>query len=73
MRESHEADFLRCRPMDSMAEPFVKQFTNQPASHALETMVRIEPGPFASLEAALAAVERHDRNGCRHNPGEDQR
>jgi hypothetical protein len=35
-------------------------------------MAGIEHGPFASLDAALAAIEKHTRGICRHHPGEDQ-
>jgi hypothetical protein len=43
-----------------------------PEGHALETMARIEQGPHASLDAALAEIERHTRGVCRRSTGEDQ-
>jgi hypothetical protein len=43
-----------------------------PEGHALETMAGIEQGPHASLDAALAEIERHTRGICRRSTGEDQ-
>jgi hypothetical protein len=60
------------RPMDRIEEASAQRFTVQPAGHALETMAGIERGPFASLDAALATIEKHTRGVCRRNPGEDQ-
>ena len=60
------------RPMGRITEAPAQQFTIRPAGHALETMAGIEHGPFASLDAALAAIETHTRGVCRHHPGEDQ-
>jgi hypothetical protein len=60
------------RPMGRITEASAKQFTIHPEGHALETMTGIEQGPFASLDAALAAIEKHTRGVCRRNPGEDQ-
>ena len=45
------------RPMGRITEASADQFTIQPGGHALETMAGIEHGPFASLDAALAAIE----------------
>ncbi|MBM6595066.1 hypothetical protein [Microvirga pudoricolor] len=60
------------RPMGRIEEASAQQFTIHPAGHALETMAGIERGAFASLDAALAAIEKHTRGVCRRNPGEDQ-
>jgi hypothetical protein len=60
------------RPMGRITEAPAQQFTIHPAGHALETMAGIEHGPFASLDAALAAIEKHTRGVCRHHSGEDQ-
>ena len=60
------------RPMGRITEASATQFTIQPDGHARETMAGIEHGPFASLDAALAAIEKHTRGVCRRNPGEDQ-
>jgi hypothetical protein len=68
-----KADFLLCCVVGSLAEAFVKRFTIHSASHALEPLSCIGPGPFASIEAALAAVEKHNRSGFRCNPDRDQR
>jgi hypothetical protein len=60
------------RPMGRITEAPVQQFTIHPDGHARETMAGIEQGPFVSLDAALAAIEKHTRGVCRHHPGEDQ-
>ena len=60
------------RPMGWITEASAKQFTIHPDGHARETMAGIEHGPFASLDAALAAIEKHTRGVCRHHQGEDQ-
>ena len=44
----------------------------QPAGQALETMDGMRLGPHASLDAALAEIERHTRGTCRRKPGQDQ-
>ena len=59
------------RPMGRITEASAEQFTIHPEGHARETMAGIEHGPFVSLDAALAAIERHTRGVCRHHPGED--
>ena len=59
------------RPMGRIAETSAF-FTIHPGGHALETMVGIQHGPFASLDDALAAIEKHTRGVCRRNLGEDQ-
>jgi hypothetical protein len=61
------------RPMGRITEASTEQFTIHPDGRALETMAGIEQGPFISLDAALAAIERHTRGVCRHHPAEDQR
>jgi hypothetical protein len=60
------------RLMGRITEAPAQQFTIRPEGHARETMAGIEQGPFASLDAALAAIEKHTRGVCRHHPGEDQ-
>jgi hypothetical protein len=60
------------RPMGRITEASAQQFTIHPDGHARETMVGIEQGPFASLDAALVAIEKPTRGVCRHHPGEDQ-
>ena len=59
------------RSMGRINEASAQQFTIHPDGHALETMVGIGPSPFASLDAALAAIEKHTHDVCRHHPGED--
>jgi hypothetical protein len=60
------------RSMGRIVETSIKEFTIHPAGHALETMAGLEHGPFASLDDALAEIEKHTRGVCRRNPGEDQ-
>jgi hypothetical protein len=60
------------RPMGRITEASAQHFTIHPEGHARETMAGIEHGPFVSLDAALAAIEKHTRGVCRHHPGEDQ-
>ncbi|HWG05857.1 MAG TPA: hypothetical protein VG271_12660 [Beijerinckiaceae bacterium] len=36
-----------------------------PEGHALETMDTMSRGPFHSLDAALAEIEKHTRGTCR--------
>ncbi len=60
------------RSMGSIVENASHQFTIHPEGHAVETMVGIDHGPHASLDVALAEIERHTRGVCRRIPGEDQ-
>ena len=60
------------RSMGSIVKNASHQFTIYPEGHALETMAGIEQGPHASLDAALAEIERHTRGVCRRSTGEDQ-
>jgi hypothetical protein len=65
------ADLLG-RSMGRVEEKSPAEFIIQPDGHALETMAGIERGPYASLDAALAEIEKYTRGVCRRNPGEDQ-
>jgi hypothetical protein len=60
------------RSMGRIAEAAPKRFVIHPDGHALETMDGMNHGPHASLDAALAEIEKHTRGVCRRNPGEDQ-
>jgi hypothetical protein len=60
------------RSMGSIFENASHQFTVYPEGHGVETMVGIHQGPHASLDTALAEIERHTRGVCRRSPGEDQ-
>lgn len=62
----HLADLLG-RSMGAVVETSAAEFRIEPDGHALETMARIERGPYGSLE-----IEKHTRGVCRRNPGEDQ-
>jgi hypothetical protein len=59
------------RPMGRITEASAQQFTIHPDGRARETMAGIEQGPFVSLDAALAAIEKHTRGVCRHHPSEE--
>jgi hypothetical protein len=58
--------------MGRITEVSAKQFTIDPEGYAPETKTSIRHGPFASLDAALVAIEKHTRGVCRRNPSEDQ-
>jgi hypothetical protein len=60
------------RSMGSITGNPSDQFTICPEGHALETMAGMNRGPYASLDAALAEIERHTRGVCRRVPGQDQ-
>ena len=64
------ADLLG-RSMGSVEATSESEFIIHPDGYALETMAGIEQGPHASLDAALAEIEKHTRGLCRRNPGED--
>ena len=64
------ADLLG-RSMGSIRETHAAEFIITPDGQALETMAGIEKGPHASLDAALAEIEKRTRGVCRRNPGED--
>lgn len=53
------------RSMGTVAEGPPSRFTIRPEGHALETMEGINLGPHASLDDALAEIERHTRGVCR--------
>jgi hypothetical protein len=64
------ADLLG-RSIGSIEETPAAEFIIKPDGNALETMAGIGQGPHASLDAALAEIEKHTRGVCRRNPGED--
>ena len=57
------------RSMGCVTKTRGKYFTIQPDGHAVETMADMKLGPFNSLDAALAEVERHTRGTCRMASG----
>jgi len=64
------ADLLG-RSMGNIRQTAANEFTIHPEGHALMTMAGIRLGPHASLDAALAEIEKHTRGVCRRDPGED--
>lgn len=59
------------RSMGTIVETAPGKFNVNPAGFAVQTMAGIRSGPFVSLDAALAEIERHTRGVCRRNAGED--
>ena len=53
------------RPMGTVEEHPPKHFTSHPAGQAIETMRGLSPGPYASLDSALAEIETYTRGVCR--------
>ena len=49
------------RSMGRITASAPRQFMIHPEGHASETMAGIQQGPHASLDAALAEIERHTR------------
>jgi hypothetical protein len=60
------------RSMGSIVKNASHQFTICPEGHAFETMADMHRGPYDSLDAALAEIERHTRGVCRRSTGEEQ-
>lgn len=67
----HLTDLLG-RSMGNVRQDGAAQFTIHPEGHAVEPMTGLQPGPHASLDTALAEIERHTRGVCRRHPGEDR-
>ncbi len=59
------------RSMGRIAKTPNNEFTVQPDGHALQTMAGMKHGPHATVDAALAEIEKHTRGVC-HRNGEDQ-
>jgi hypothetical protein len=55
--------------MGRITEHPPKHFTIHPDGQALETMEGMNPGPFATLDAALTEIETHTRGVCRLEEG----
>jgi hypothetical protein len=53
------------RSMGLIKEDRPRHFTIHPDGQALETMADLNPGPYASLDAALSEIETHTRGVCR--------
>lgn len=53
------------RSMGEVSEREDGGFQISPAGRALETMKSMRHGPYASLDAALAEIERFTRGTCR--------
>ena len=57
------------RSMGHIAEDPPAHFTISPEGQAVKTMAGMMQGPYASLDAALAAIEKHTRGVCRRSAG----
>lgn len=53
------------RPMGQVSQDVAGAFRLVTAGQGLETMKAMKHGPFASLDAALAEIERFTRGSCR--------
>lgn len=60
------------RSMGRIASTSAGAFTIHPDGPALDVMAEISAGPYASLDDALAEIEKHTRGTCRRPPGQDQ-
>lgn len=57
------------RTMGAIAESEPGTFTIRPEGFAVEAMAGLRTGPYASVDDALAAIERHTRGVCRRKAG----
>lgn len=57
------------RTMGVIAESEPRAFVIRPEGHAVEAMAGLRPGPYTSVDDALAAIERHTRGVCRRKAG----
>ncbi len=60
------------RPMGQVETGETGLFTVAPAGGAIDTMADMNKGPFASLDLALAEIEKHTRGSCRRDPAQDE-
>ncbi|PZO01416.1 MAG: hypothetical protein DCF30_07380 [Hyphomicrobiales bacterium] len=60
------------RSMGRVAEEPAGEFRIEPAGQALQTMESMKRGPFATLDDALAEIERFTRGTCRRVPLDGQ-
>ena len=56
------------RPMGRIVCEGPEDFSIVPEGKALETMSEMKQGPFLSVDAALAEIEKHTRGVCRRAP-----
>lgn len=57
------------RAMGEIVEREPGAFTIRPEGQAVGAMAGLRPGPYPSLDDALAAIERHTRGVCRRKAG----
>ena len=60
------------RPMGQVERGDTGLFRVTPAGGAIDTMADMNKGPFASLDDALAEIEKHTRGHCRRDPRQDE-
>ena len=56
------------RDMGRVIERQPGTFFIEPSGHAIETMAAIKSQPYATVDAALAAIELYTRGICRRVP-----
>ncbi len=56
------------RDMGCVEKTEFNTFMIRPAGHAIETLAGLVSQSYASLDAALAAIEEHTRSACRRAP-----
>jgi hypothetical protein len=57
------------RTMGVIEESNPRAYTIRPDGQAVEAMAGLRPGPYPSVDDALAAIERHTRGVCRRQAG----
>ncbi|MCP8937385.1 hypothetical protein NK718_02565 [Alsobacter sp. SYSU M60028] len=57
------------RTMGVIVENKPGAFTIRPEGFAIEAMAGLTPGPYVSVDDALAAIERRTRGVCRRKAG----
>ena len=48
------------------------RFTIEPDERVRASLIGLKWGPYASLDEALAAIEKHTHSACRRAPEEDE-
>ena len=62
------ADLLK-RPVGRITKSAGPRFVIEPDARMYSAMSKVPPGPYASLDEALAAIEKYTHMVCRRAPG----